>query len=998
MKLILVIKLFALTLMLLPITGGASSYLFKTPAESLLARQASVYHISQDQHGFIWFGSDTDGLLRFDGKQSVNWLNPHNNNDNRLNINTFIFTEDNDLWIASWRDGLRYYPNNKAAYLFPIDEQRPDALASQRVQRLFQDSKKRIWVGTIAGLHVIELNQPYQLQRIAFANTDHPLYRQRIWGITESPEGLWVATSHGIVLLDLELNTVQHFLLPTATMIDTERANEVRDIAFINQTIWAGASEGVFYFKQDCRCFVKLATPPTLKAPRVNRFHQGSNSTLWVGAADGLYQFHSETHQWLNADAHYNLLPDVDIRSLFLDKDQQLWLGSREQGVFIGYPQHHSFSLLANQLPTAIADDAKGLTTAIYHTRAGALLLASHDKLLYRSADNQSWHSIEIKQRFGIRKVYRIAEDPHAMIWLATDAGLFRVDDSTLSAITAPFDLTQRQVSAITDLTISANGDFYLGLWQHGLIFWQPDSGSAELQLTELSKTSGDQVYHITQSDDGTLFAVSRYSGLFSKDANSKQWRLVPLSKQTLVDGYNCVLPEKDRYLWLCSEFGLWRLDQQSGDVIQYAVEHGLPSMFISAAFFDQAQRLWALTNQGPARFDTKLQRFISYSMHDGLPDLSILRNSFSVGQQGETLIGTSSGAVLMQVEPEKENLAAPNLVISKLLINGVDHSRAYKQGSARLELPSSYRELIVGFALMDYRDPEMNTTRSRLLGLNNHWTTQSSNHEVRYVNLPPGNYTLEVEGQNARGISTAQPLRLHITIKAPWWTATWLWLTIIIVLFFIAVGFMQLQQATLNKRNQKLQRLVYERTSELEALTVKLKQRAEHDPLTGLLNRAGFAERFKNLLLNCARQKQVLTLVLTDLDHFKQLNDQHGHDIGDKVLQHFSTLLQSRARETDIVGRWGGEEFVLALGNCNATEAKLFCEALLLSLQQTPYRDNQLKLNFTATFGIVSLPLTIVTLDTWIKLADDALYQGKALGRAQVAISRQPEIAEHYD
>lgn len=996
--LILVVKLFVLTLMLLPIAGGASSYLFNPPAESLLARQASVYHISQDQYGFIWFGSDTDGLLRFDGNQSINWLTTENTNEARLNTNSFILTNDNELWVASWRYGLRFYSNKQPPYLFPIDEQRPDALASQRVQRLFQDSKKRIWVGTISGLHVIELAHPYRLQRIAFAKPEHPLYRQRIWGITESPEGLWIATSHGIVLLDLELTTIQHFLLPAAAIVDTERANEVRDIAFINQTLWAGSSEGVFYFKQDCRCFVKLATPPTLKAPRVNRFHQGSNSTIWVGAADGLYQFNSETHLWLNADQHYNLLPDVDIRSLFLDKDQQLWLGSREQGVFVGYPQHHSFSLLANALPTAIADDAKGLTTAIYHTKAGALWLASHDKLLYRETNSFTWHSIEIRQQFGIRKVYRITEDPDAVVWLATDAGLFRVDDSTLSAITTPFDLTQRQVSAITDLTISANGNFYLGLWQHGLIFWQPDSGSAELQLTELSKTSGDQVYHIKHSDDGTVFAVSRYSGLFSKDVNSKQWHPVPLTEQTLVDGYNCILPEKERYLWLCSEFGLWRLDRQSGAITRYTIENGLPSMFISAALFDHEQRLWALTNQGPARFDPKLQHFVSYSMHDGLPDLSMVRNSFSVGPQGETLFGTPSGAVIMQVEPEKEHLAAPELVISKLLINGIDHSRAYQQESGRLELPASYRELIIGYALLDYRNPEMNTTRSRLLGLNDHWTSQSSNHEVRYVNLPPGNYTLEVEGQNARGISTAQPLRLQITVKAPWWTATWLWLSMIIVLFFIALGFMQLQQINLNKRNQKLQRLVSERTSELEALTVKLKQRAEHDPLTGLLNRAGFTEHFKNLQLSCARKKHLLTLIITDLDHFKQLNDQYGHDVGDKVLQHFSTLLQSRVKETDIVGRWGGEEFVLALGNCNATDAKLFCEALLLSLQQTPYRDNGLKLYFTATFGIVSLPLSTTTLETWIKLADDALYQGKALGRAQVVINKQPEIAKHYE
>ncbi|CAM5210715.1 diguanylate cyclase [Alishewanella longhuensis] len=986
--LILGLKLLIFTLMLLPASVKANSYLFNTPTEPLLARQSSVYHISQDQDGFIWFGSDTDGLLRFDGNHSINWLNPGTASSSRININTFIFTADNDLWIASWRDGLRYHPKDKSSYVFAVDEQRPDALASQRVQTLFKDSKGRIWVGSIAGLHYVDLKQPYTLQRIAFAEPEHPLYQQRIWGITESAAGLWIATSQGIVLLDLELKTTQRFFLPMTTTSDTARAYEVRDIEYINQTVWAASASGVFYYQQDCDCFIKLPTPSALTTPRVNTLHPGKADTIWVGAADGLYQFDSVNLNWLKADQQYNFLPDVDIRSIFLDKDQQLWLGSREQGVFVGHQQHQSFELLSRQLPQHLAADASGLTTAIYHDNAGALWLVSQDKLLYRQADKITWQALEIRQQFGIRKVYRITEDPAGAIWLATDAGLFRVDDFSLTAVTTPFELTQRPVSAITELAISATGNFYLGLWQHGLIFWHPDLAIARLELTELSKTSGDQIYHIKQSDDGTLFAVSRYSGLFSKDPTKHEWRPLPLTKQKLVDGYNCVLPEADTFLWLCSEFGLWRFNRASREISQYAIAHGLPSMFISGAFFDNEQRFWALTNHGPARFDPELQRFVSYSKHDGLPDLSMQRNSFSVSQDGETLLGTANGAVLMHVMPEKESLKAPSLVISKLIINGVDHSRQYLQASGEIELPSSYRELIVGYALLDYRNPEMNTTRSRLLGLSSHWTPHDTNHEVRYVNLPPGQYTLEVEGQNARGIGTAQPLRLNIIVKAPWWTATWLWLTIVVVLFFAAVGFMQLQQINLNKRNQKLQQLVSERTSELEALTIKLKQRAEHDPLTGLLNRAGFTDRFKGLLQSCARQKQGLTLVLIDLDHFKQLNDQHGHNAGDKVLQHFSNLLRSRVRVTDAAGRWGGEEFIIAMGNCQVAGAKIFCDELLTSLQQTPCVYHQVPLYYTATFGVVSLPITVDSLDTWVKLADAALYQGKAMGRAQVVIS----------
>lgn len=987
--LILVIKLVILYLLLFPVIVFANSYLFNAPTDPLLARQSSVYHISQDKDGFIWFGSDTDGLLRFDGKHSINWLNLSVASNNRININTFIFTEDNDLWISSWRDGLRYHPKNKPPYIFAVNEQLPDALASERVQTLFKDSKGRMWAGSIAGLHYIDLKAPYTLHRIAFAEPEHPLYQQRIWGITESAEGLWIATSQGIVLLDLELKTTQRFYLPLTSATDSARAKEVRDVEFINQTVWAASANGVFYYQHDCQCFTKLNTPNSFTDPRVNTIHAGNANRIWVGAADGLYQFDSNNLDWLKAGTHYNFLPDVDVRSIFLDKDQQLWVGSREQGVFVGHQQYQSFELLSAQLPQDLVEDAGGLTNAIYHDTAGSLWLASQDKLLYRDADKVSWQDIEIRQQFGIRKVYRIAEDPAGDIWLATDVGLFRIDNFSLTAVTTPFQLAKRPVSAITELAISASGNFYLGLWQHGLIFWQPDLAVARLELTELSKTSGDQIYHINQGDDGTLFAVSRYSGLFVKDATNNNWSPYPLTKQKLVDGYNCVLPEADTILWLCSEFGLWRFNRVNREITQYSIAHGLPSMFISGAFFDNEQRFWALTNHGPARFEPKLQRFVSYSKYDGLPDLSMQRNSFSISPGGEILLGTAKGTAVMQVKPELESLKSPTLVISKLIINGVDYSREYQQGSGQIELPYSYRELIIGYSLLDYRNPEMNTTRSRLLGLSNLWTPYDTNHEVRYVNLPPGKYTLEVEGQNARGIGTAQALILKIIVKTPWWTATWLWLSIIVILFFAAVGFMQLKQLNLNKRNKRLQQLVSERTSELEALTIKLKKRAEHDPLTGLLNRAGFTDRFKDLLQSCSRQNQALTLVLIDLDNFKQLNDIHGHNAGDKVLQHFSNLLRSRLRVSDAAGRWGGEEFIIALGNCQEAGAKAFCEQLLISLQQTPCVYNQMSLPYTATFGVVSLPITTASLDTWIKLADEALYQGKALGRAQVVISK---------
>lgn len=978
---------------LLGISGAhATSYTFHSPTDPLTARQSSVYHIAQDKQGFVWFASDTDGLLRYDGYQSINWLSPGEQKAGRLNINRFLRSEKGELWVGSWREGLRYYSADASrVFDFPVLENSPNALSTTRVQTLYKDRLGRIWVGTISGLYYITPDAPLTLHNVAFNAPNHPLYQQRIWGITETADALWFATSKGVVRLDLALDNYSHFYLPGTEDTDIERAKEVRVVEYIHQNLWAGSANGIFLFNPKCDCFGKVDTPPGKPQPRVNALHAGAENTLWVGGADGLYQLNATTLSWTPFNSEYSLLADVDVRSIFLDTAQQLWIGSREQGIFIGTPQSTGFTPLLHQLPFDFKDEGKRLISAIFHADDGSLWLAAQNHLLHRSARNNTWESIELRQQFGIRKIYRITADKTGRLWFATDRGLFNYEAKTLVAITAPFDLAGVRVGGVTDLFISQKGDVYLGLWQHGLIHWDPTQQRATLELPQLSETSGDQIYHISQSDDGQIFAVSRYSGVFSKDSGTAAWQQLPMTNTALVDGYNCALPDGSRLLWLCSEYGLWRYDRESGQLTQYAIKDGLPSIYISAAFFDKDRRLWVMTNYGPARYDAKMQRFISYSTHDGLPDLTMQRNTYSVSQTGEILMGTADGAVFATVAPEQENLIAPKLRLSKLIIDGEDLTRRYPLGTHTIELSSSYKELIIGYALIDYRNASMNTTRSRLVGLSNNWSAFDKHHEVRYVNLPPGNYVLEVDGQNARGIGVESPLKLQIIVNSPWWYSSWLWLAVIVLSFLLALAVMRIQQLNLTYRNKKLQLLVEERTSELKALAVKLQERADHDGLTGLLNRTAFIERFKQQLYDARRLHNPLSLVLIDLDHFKSLNDNHGHNAGDSVLQHFASLLTANVKKTDLTGRWGGEEFVLLL-NLDQEGAFTLCEAILAELHTHPFTYQNTVIPYTATFGIARLKLSVTTPDTWVKFADDALYEGKRQGRARVVVATIPE------
>ena len=165
-----------------------------------------------------------------------------------------------------------------------------------------------------------------------------------------------------------------------------------------------------------------------------------------------------------------------------------------------------------------------------------------------------------------------------------------------------------------------------------------------------------------------------------------------------------------------------------------------------------------------------------------------------------------------------------------------------------------------------------------------------------------------------------------------------------------------------------------------------------ERDSLTGLLNHTNVKEALYNELLRSERTEASLCFAMIDIDHFKQVNDVHGHMAGDRVLKSLSRLLQDRLRRTDIIGRYGGEEFAVILINTGIDNAVKIMDSIRQSFSQI--RQVSSKGDFYVTFscGIASFPL-IKTADALNSEADQALYRAKDSGRNRIiSVSRPAE------
>ncbi len=166
-----------------------------------------------------------------------------------------------------------------------------------------------------------------------------------------------------------------------------------------------------------------------------------------------------------------------------------------------------------------------------------------------------------------------------------------------------------------------------------------------------------------------------------------------------------------------------------------------------------------------------------------------------------------------------------------------------------------------------------------------------------------------------------------------------------------------------------------------LRRVNRQLQVKSQTDALTGLANRAALDSRFAQFLEQARRYKRPLTVMMLDIDHFKRVNDELGHQCGDQVLREFAALLRSCARGSDCLGRWGGEEFLLLCPETSRDQAVLFAERICARSRSHVFATNRSQ---TLSIGVAELGPDD-TLDSLIQRADAGLYAAKRQGRDRV-------------
>jgi diguanylate cyclase (GGDEF)-like protein len=166
----------------------------------------------------------------------------------------------------------------------------------------------------------------------------------------------------------------------------------------------------------------------------------------------------------------------------------------------------------------------------------------------------------------------------------------------------------------------------------------------------------------------------------------------------------------------------------------------------------------------------------------------------------------------------------------------------------------------------------------------------------------------------------------------------------------------------------------------------------SQTDGLTQLFNRTHWEQCLLAEFKRWSRSQHSSSLVMLDIDHFKNVNDTYGHMVGDEVIKHLSALIKKHARETDICGRYGGEEFTILLADTSLKNAYVFAERLRKAVCESVVSFNEVTLTYTISLGVAEVDDAIHNHETWIEHADSALYQSKEGGRNKTSLHVKAE------
>lgn len=919
--------------------------------------QVFVASVAQDRAGFIWIATQR-GLARFDGSRFRTFDRTNTPELTTNLIHVLAADAGGQLWIGT-SSGLFVHHHGRFAPILadgqPLGEVSGIAPAADVV-----------WVVSQRGLFRI---RPDGSGAAAVAAWPGGVATQVVLDAQGAPT---VAGYGGVYQAAADGSGFRFQALPDPTLT-------VQSMAWRNGVLWVGSNHGLW--KLDAGGF-RIAVPE-LRDANVSALLEVSGSGLWIGTASGL-RFLDAQGELLDFSRKTELR-DLWIQSLLIDRAGDLWVGTAANGLVRLWAR-----------PLAWFDRSAGFTdpliTTVFEDRDGSVLIGSKTGAYrFEQEQLQAWlTAAELPDPF----VTAFLRWPDGDLWVGTMGGLSARRDGR--SVPLPPSLEPLAHAKIISLLAEPDGDAWIAT-ANGLYGWQQDRLR---HFDQSSGLDGAYVHFVHRAADGVLRAGTTH-GLFEW----RDGRFQSLCRDQGLDGPALHLSEDGAGgLWVSTPInGLFEVS--GGRCRQPRVAGDITSEGAYVALPDGKGHLWISNDAGifqlsladlnhPGRNPAAAPARRIIQSHDGLHGIHPVGGSAQSGlidRQGRLWIPAVDGLLVLDAAAPPSANDAPLVVES--ISRGEQRIDLVDRSDAVRFTPGNH-DLRIHFARLDYREPERTRFQYRLSGYDQGWIDAGDRQEASYTHLPPGSFRFEVRVADPGEAGASTPAGFDFHLQPYFYQTIWFRALLGVLATALLWGMHRLRLHRLQSRKNALEALVAVRTTALQQANQELYRASRTDPLTGLANRRHFTESIGarvESLIRTARHggpAESLWFLMLDLDHFKQINDRHGHRSGDLILKQLSALLADQFPAFDSVIRWGGEEFLVVVNMAADAPIEPVVEHLRASVARHAFAvDKGPDIRCTLSIGACAYPFAPnaferPSFEEIINLADAALYLAKRCGR----------------
>lgn len=919
------------------------------------------------------------------------------------------------IWIGT-QAGLSRFDGVKFTNYDP--ENTPE-LPGSLLQALYVDSRDRLWIGTYKGAALYDDRSFHSIQAPGGAGAS-----VNVFDFVEDAAGrVFAATDAGL------LRAEDGRLQPVTGQTDSG----LRSATIHDGDLWLGSRGRVY--EQTAGEWRTHELPEGMATAWVTGFER-YQGTLWAATDKGLVRFTAGRWQSTGLDS---ALDQGVIEALYVDGDDNLWVSSASSLVRIHDGQ------VRERIPDE-ASYAHGGVLSITEDHEGNLWLGSRWHGVARLWDGWVFRYSEVE---GLHNplVWSVARGPEGDLWVGTMDGLSRFRDGRFELILPGTELPHPHAYTL----LPEASRIWVGT-RAGLVWWDRDAGRTATPAA-FSRLAGSQINGIIQRQDGsywlatsagvwqwdgeelhhsmtevgvrvlletrdgTLFAGSQ-TGLFRQNDRGAFERVAGIPDEADITALNqlsdgrIVAGSLGESLFLETDSGWVRFDKSDGIPANsaFAIEDHEGVLWVGGIRGIYRLPLSSIDEYREGRIDRLPGRMILHERGDisGAQKgycCNGAGNAKGFMEDGEFWLPSRGGIVHIIPDQIRFNREPPEVMIERYRVDGEWHSL---QAEESVRLSPDQRDIAFDFTALSYQDPGSVQLEYRLLGYSEQWQPidDIERRTAFFTNLPSGEFRLQVRGSNNAGVWSDEVAQLDVDIKPHIHETLWFKLMAGLGLIFLIWAGYRFQLRTLRAQRERLEHKVIERTEELRVANEHLLEYSERleevsntDPLTGLWNRRYLVEQLPKDLAHFHREMckdgnedHVMVFGLIDLDHFKRINDSHGHGVGDRILEQFAELLKREVREGDYVVRWGGEEFLIVFRPMPRQQPARIAERIRVAVASERFESRAdgagvRTLTMTCSIGFAEYPAfrespEALDWEEIVELADQALYFVKERGR----------------